>query len=88
MWSIILDVLCAWNVVFALTLLIISVMTYLRAGKSKFLLITLVFLLFFAKGVLATINLFSASETTLGTNLAVLLDCTILVILFFAIIKR
>ncbi|MDI6855848.1 MAG: hypothetical protein QMD21_03570 [Candidatus Thermoplasmatota archaeon] len=89
MWSSILDIICAWNLVFALTLLIISIRTYLRAGKAKFLIVSAVFLLFFAKAALASVSLFhTALQTILTANLAVLLDCAILVMLFLAIVKR
>lgn len=78
----------AFIVVFSLTLAIIAMMAFRKSGKPKTLLITLAFMLFFAKGVLLSIQLFTdfLNDANLWIALG-LMDISILATIFLATLK-
>jgi hypothetical protein len=86
----ILDVaINAFLTLFSLGLLIISIMTYKQHKKIKLLVITAVFIVFLIKSILTSLGLFTSDLTTfLSSSSFQLFDLVILVLLFFAVLKR
>lgn len=78
----------AFVVIFSLTLATIAVMAFRESGKSKTMLVALAFLMFFAKGVLLSVQLFT--DILNDANLWIasgLLDIGILTTIFLATLK-
>ncbi len=78
----------AFIVIFSLTLAIIAAKAFRESGKSKTLLIVFAFMLFFAKGILLSVQLFT--DVLNDTNLWItsgLLDIGILASIFLATLK-
>lgn len=90
------DVLIAWITVFALTLLVIGVVSYRRTANRKILYITVGFALFFIKGVILSVGLYTGvlSSSNIPTSFVIhldillVLDLLILSFLYLAIFKR
>ncbi|OGC76281.1 MAG: hypothetical protein A2Z27_03350 [candidate division Zixibacteria bacterium RBG_16_50_21] len=85
----IVNILYSFFLVFSLTLSIVAVIAYRKLRSAKILLVMIAFLFFFWKGILFTIQLFwrPLDEESLWI-LVGLLDLCILVLVFFAILKR
>ena len=83
------DILIAWMTVFSLTLLVISVLSYIRTRNHRIALVSLAFLLFSAKGVALSIGLYWPSVLAVATDLpSLLFDVLILLILFVATLRE
>jgi len=75
--------------VFSLGLLLVSILSYRKYRNNKLLFVSLVFLVFFIKGVMLSLGLFSQQLTEIISNPYFgLLDLIILVLLFIATLKR
>jgi hypothetical protein len=78
----------AFIVVFSLTLAVIAARAFRESGKSKTMLLVFAFMLFFAKGILLSIQLFT--DVLNDANLWIasgLLDIGILAAIFLATLK-
>ena len=78
----------AFVVIFSLTLAVIAVMAFRESGKPKTMLVAIAFLMFFAKGVLLSVQLFT--DVLNDANLWIasgLLDIGILATIFLATLK-
>ena len=83
------DVFIAWMTVFSLTLLVISVISYLRTRNRRLGLVSLAFFMFSAKGVALTCGLYWPAVWNVTTDLpSLLFDVLILLILYFAIMRE
>ena len=83
------DVLIAWMTVFSVTLLIISVISYLRTRNRRLGLVSLAFFMFSAKGVALTIGLYWPSVWNVTADMpSLLFDVLILLILFYATVRE
>ncbi len=83
------DVLIAWMTVFSVTLLLISVISYLRTRNRRLGLVSLAFLMFFAKGVALTVGLYWPSVWNVTADMpSLLFDVLILLILFYATVRE
>ena len=75
--------------VFSLGLLLVSILSYRRYRNNKLLFVSFVFMIFFIKGVILSLGLFSQPLTEMISNPYFgLLDLIILVFLFIATLKR
>jgi len=75
--------------VFSLGLLLVSILSYRRYRNNKLLFVSFVFLIFFIKGVILSLGLFSQQLTDMISNPYFgFLDLIILVFLFIATLKR
>lgn len=84
--SIIMD---ACVTIFSLGLLIVSLLSYRRYKNAKLIFVSLIFLVFFIKGILLSLSLFNEQMTSMLSNPYVgLFDLVILVLLFIATLKR
>ena len=78
----------AFIVVFSFALTIIAIMAFRKSGRPKTMIVALAFVLFFAKGVLLSIQLFT--DILNDANLWIasgLIDIGILATIFFATLK-
>ena len=87
------DMLLAWVAIFAFALLIIAVISYRRTGNRKILYIAAGFALFFTKGVLMSIALYTghmdvSSSFVIFLDVLIVIDLLILVLLYFAMFKK
>lgn len=83
------NIIRACVTVFALTLLIITLISYRRSKNVKLLLISAVFVVFIVKGIVLSLGLFIGSVEEIYTGqFAGLLDLLILILLFLATLKR
>ncbi len=89
MINIIYNVAFAVLTILALVLSIVSVLSYIRSRKSKFLMVSIAFFLFLVKGLWLTYSLFSVPRSEwAGFMLPVaVLDSVVLVLLYLSIIK-
>lgn len=84
--SIIID---ASITIFALGLFIVSLLSYRKYKNAKLLFVSLVFLVFFVKGILFSLGLFNEQLAGMASNPYIgLFDLIILVLLFMATLKR
>ena len=84
--SIIID---ACITIFALGLMIVSLLSYRKYKNTKLLFVTLVFFIFLVKGVLLSFSLFDMQLLGIPSNPYIgLFDLVILVLLFIATLKR
>jgi hypothetical protein len=75
--------------IFSLGLLIISLFSYKKYKNTKLLFVSLIFLVFFVKGILLSLGLFYKQISDVILNpYAGLFDLVILVLLFMATLKR
>jgi hypothetical protein len=82
-------VLDAGITIFALGLLIVSLLSYRKYKNSKLLFVSFVFLIFFVKGIVLSVNLFNNQLADVISNpYFELFDLIILVLLFVATLKR
>lgn len=85
-------ILSAGITIFSLGLLVVSIMSYRRFQNKKLLFVSFVFLVFFIKGVLMTLQVFSLGlsgvDVLLTGSYNGVLDLIILVFLFMATLKR
>ena len=87
------DILLGGVVVFSLSIAIIAAMSYRRTKNPKIFKITISFCLFFLKGIVLTITLFSGLFKITGNavyvmDVALLIDMFILVALYLSIFKK
>lgn len=73
---------------FSFCLLIISVLSYLRDKRMKFLIVCLAFFMFSIKGLFGLIDLFFPSEVPLLVTVSDVLDLIILMLLFAGVVKK
>jgi hypothetical protein len=84
--SIVID---ACVTIFALGLLVVSLLSYRKYKNAKLIFVSLIFLVFFIKGIMLSLSLFSEQLTFILSNPYVgLFDLVILVLLFIATLKR
>jgi len=82
-------IIAACITVFALGLLIISLLSYQKSKNLKLLFVGIVFLVLLLKGILLSISLFNPQlESFIAMPYAGLLDLTVLLLLFIATLKR
>ena len=75
--------------IFAFGLLIVSLASYKKYKNSKLVFVSLVFLVFFIKGMLTSIGLFYEQLTIINLSpYNGLFDLVILILLFIATLKR
>ena len=75
--------------IFSLGLLIVSLMSYRKYKNAKLLFVSIVFLVFFVKGIVFSLSLFSVQFGDIASNPYIgLFDLTVLVLLFMATLKR
>lgn len=87
--SLLFDILIAWITVFSFTLFIISVISYFRTGNKRILLVSSAFLLFSIKGIILTMGLYFPEIISVRLDLpSILFDVMILLIIYFAIMRR
>ncbi len=89
MMNIIYNVTFAVLTILALVLSVVSVLAYIRSRKSKFLMVSVAFVLFFVKGLWLTYSLFSIPKSQWASFLlpVAVLDCIVLVLLYLSILK-
>jgi hypothetical protein len=84
--SIVID---ACITVFALGLLLISLLSYRKYKNVKLLFVSLIFFVFFVKGIILSLGLFNEQLSSLLSNpYTGLFDLVVLVLLFVATLKR
>ncbi len=82
-------IISACVTVLAIGLMVVSLISYRKHRSTKLLFTSLVFLLFFIKGILFSINAISGQFTVItSTQYLGLFDLLILIILFLATLKR
>lgn len=84
--SIVID---ACITIFALGLLLISLLSYRKYKNAKLLVVSLIFFVFFVKGIILSLGLFNEQLSDLISNpYTGLFDLAVLVLLFVATLKR
>ena len=78
-------IVVAWITVFALALFIISAISYHRIGNKRVLMLSLAFMMFFLKGLLASIEMLTSKAMF---ESYIFIDLIILMLLAFAILLR
>ena len=75
---------------FSLILFVISAITYRRVQRTRLLLVSLAFALFFIKGLMLTLGLFidSIGDVFHASVLTTMLDFGIMVFLYFSVVKK
>lgn len=83
------NIIYAFMVVFSITLLTVAILSFRRSGNAKIPLIAAAFVMFLAKGILFSLQLFTdaMSQETLWIGSG-LLDIGILAAIFLATLKR
>ncbi len=83
------NIIYAFIVVFSLSLLIVAILSFRRSGNVKIALTAAAFILFLAKGILFSLQLFtdSMSQESLWIGSG-LLDIGILATIFLATLRR
>jgi len=83
------NLIYAFMVVFSLSLLVVAILSFRRSGNAKIALVAAAFMLFLAKGILFSVQLFtdamSQESLWIGSGL---LDIGILATIFLAALKR
>jgi hypothetical protein len=87
------DVLLAWIAIFAAALMVIAIISYRRTGNRKIMFIGAGFALFFVKGIIMSVALYTghmdvSSGFVLFLDFLIILDLLILLILYFAIFRK
>jgi hypothetical protein len=82
------NIIRAFVTVFALTLLIISLLAYRRSKNTKLLIIGSAFVLFFVKGILLSFGLFFKDIEETVAPFGSLFDIGVLIVLFLSTLKR
>lgn len=90
---IIQDILLAWIAIFSAALLAIAVISYKRTRNKKIMYIACGFGLFFTKGIIMSIALYTkhmdVSESfVLFLDLLIIIDLLILLVLYFAMFRK
>lgn len=84
-----LIVLNAFITIFALGMLIISLLSYLKYKNWQLLFVSSAFFVFFIKGILQSLSLFYEGVGVITSSIYVVLsDLIILILLFMATLKR
>lgn len=75
---------------FSLILFVVSAITYRRVKRTKLLLVSLAFALFFVKGLMLTLGLFinSIGDVFQSSVLVTMLDFGIMLFLYFSVVKK
>ena len=75
---------------FSLILFVISAITYRRVQRTRLLLVSLAFAMFFVKGLMLTLGLFidSINDLFQTSVLVTMLDFGIMVLLYFSVVKK
>ena len=82
-------ILSACVTIFSLGLLIVSLVSYKKYKNPKLLFVCIVFIVFFVKGVLLSINVFYEDLVVLTSVISIgIFDLLILILLFIATLKR
>ena len=82
-------IISAGITILALGMLLVSLLSYRRFKNSKLLFVSGAFLLFFIKGLLLSIELFSSALTVFTSSIYFhAIDVIILILLFIATLKR
>jgi hypothetical protein len=82
-------IIAACITVFSLGLLIVSLLSYTRTKNIKLIFVSIVFLLFFIRGILLSAGVFNEELESLITMPYVgMLDLIMLILLFIATLKR
>ena len=75
--------------IFSLGLLIVSLLSYRKYKNAKLLFVSIVFFVFFVKGIVFSLSLFTVQLGDIASNPYIgLFDFAILVLLFMATLKR
>lgn len=75
--------------IFSFGLLIISILSYKRSKNKKIIFINLVFILFLLKGILLSLSVFLLDlQDYISITILAILDLLILLLLFFAVLKK
>ncbi|UCH89803.1 MAG: hypothetical protein JSV49_03920 [Thermoplasmata archaeon] len=87
------DVLLAWIAIFAGALLAIAIISYRRTKNPKILYIAGGFALFFSKGIIMSIALYTghmdvSSSFVIFLDLLIIIDLIILLLLYFAMFRK
>ena len=82
-------VISAFITILSLGLLLVSFVSYRKYKNLKLLFVSLVFIIFFIKGILLSLSLFYGEFTSILTDPYIgLFDVIILLLLFIATLKR
>ena len=82
-------IISAFITIFSIGLLAVSLASYKKYKNLKLLFVSLVFVVFFIKGLILSIGLFySDFENILTTTYSGIFDLCVLVLLFVATLKR
>lgn len=82
-------VLYAFITIFALGMLIVSLLSYRRFKNMQLLFVSIAFLVFFIKGLTQSLSLFIGEINVITTSIYLgLFDLVILIMLFVATLKR
>ena len=82
-------VISAAITIFALALLIISLLSYWKYKNKKLLLISLVFLFFLIRGALLSLSIFYPDLEAITSSMYIwIVDLVILILLYIASLKR
>ena len=94
-WYMVQDVLIPFITVFALTLFIIGYQSYRRSEHPKIAAVSVAFLVFFIKGVIMSVGLYTdylaldiSDEFVLAFDILLVLDLVILALLYLAIFRK
>lgn len=83
------NALRAWIMIFALILLIVSIVAYHRTKNKRVLIVCIAFAVFFVKGIILTLGLLDPGiESFYSSGLGDLLDVLILILLSATILKK
>ena len=75
--------------IFSLGMLIVSLLSFNKYKNTKLLLVSIVFLIFFIKGLIFSFSLFYDNINNIISNIYIaLFDLSILILLFMATLKR
>ena len=85
-------IISACITIFSLGLLVVSLASYKKYKNTKLVVVSLVFLVFFVKGLLMSLQIFfshiSLFDTIFSGSYSGIFDLCILVLLFIATLKR
>jgi hypothetical protein len=87
--DVILNILRAWIMIFALILFLISITAYSRTKHNRLLFVSIAFAIFFIKSIVLTLGLlYPDIESLYGSGLGDTLDLLILVSLAATVLKK
>lgn len=81
-------ILAAFVTIFSVGLLLVSMASYKKYKNTKLLFVSLVFVLFFVKGILLTMNVFGYEIPWDWIVISSIFDVLVLAFLFVATLKR